>query len=418
MLVNGVDVTSDLSGDITLDLSPGVVSSLSFTLSGKNFWVPGERPPSGETASPKDVVKLFDKVYFEGGAGIGSSNYSSLFLGSVIRLQPEYTSQGRLKVRIEAADYSYRSAYATNYYAYPGKNQDRSWANGSTIRASKIIYKLAEESGLQIGKDQYGNEDVKLAVDLEFTLKSPLVQKNKTDWTILRQLAKRLNCSFWTTQENGQLYLHFVDKSFLRDGSNRGGFGFLYALRENSGKFVYPSLNPGEQAIWNVYVDHDFSQISAATRVIPFFDYGRGETVNVFEATITEDGKKVTKYFTFEIDEAKVRSLPPAQRREIENISYQIAGGDSGYDISDIAKYFKPAKFYSDRRVLTVDEPYFGIRITATTDGNVNIIPRRNYPVRGIGRYGSDNLEDNYYLRSVKHTFGSEGFLTEMEFIK
>lgn len=419
LFLNGVDITADVSGDITYESSPDVVSTLSFTLSGKRFLAAAD-PAYRSTASttPKDLIKLYDKIEFEGGAGLeGDYNYGPIFRGFVKFLRPQYPDSGQVKVSVEAVDYSYRSAANRNYYAYPASKSERPWAVKKSIKASEIVEQLAKEMGMPIYQDAQGTRDLRLAYDKEFTLQGALTQRNESDWQVLRKLAKQLNCAVWTTFEGGAAYLHFVDKGYLRDDSNFGDITFLYPLR--AGNDFVIKQDTGQIIMRSVSLEQDMASMDATRKVVTTFDYKKGEEVTVFEAKVTENGREITKYFTYEIDETKTRALSPEQRQELEKIAYSIAGDEnSGHSIDEIAPYFKPAVFLDERRNFVVDKPYFGITIQATVNGDIRIVPRRNYRILGLGRYGSDSLDQNYYLRKVQHSWGSGGFITELEFIR
>lgn len=416
LFVNGVDVTADISGDIVYESSPDVVASLSFTLSGNRFL--SRQTNLAASLTSKDMIKMFDKVEFEGGTLENDLNYGPIFKGFVKYIRPQFPDSGSMSVNVEAVDYSFRAAANRGYFVYPSTASPRQWAIAKSLKTSDIVRGISSDMGVPIFKNLDGSEDVRLALDKVFTLTAPLTQKNESDWQVLRKLAKQLNCSVWTSYESGNTYLHFVDKSFLRDDSNYGEIVFAYPLRAGH-DFVISEFKPEYRILQGVNVEQDFSAMSETKKVVTTFDYAKGEEITVFEAKITENGRQVTKYFTFEIDEAKTRALSPEQRKDLEKIAYSIAGDEeSGHSIEEIAPYFKPATFLDERRNFVVDKPYFGITITATVDGDINITPRRNYRVLGIGRYGSDSLDQNYYLRTLRHRWGSSGFLTELEFIR
>jgi hypothetical protein len=167
-------------------------------------------------------------------------------------------------------------------------------------------------------------------------------------------------------------------------------------------------------------VEHDYANIDAVSRKITIFDYKKGLEVTVFEVKVTENGKEITKYYTYEVDEAKTNALSEEQRKYVQDVAGSIAGDAvSSHTINEIAEYFIPATFIDDKkRNFIVDKPYFGITIKLTCDGDVTILPRKNYNIYGLGRYGSETLESPYYCRLVRHVFSTNGFLTELEFIK
>lgn len=414
--INGVDVTSEVSGDVVYESNPDVVSSLSFTLKGERFSTSVDKQ-GRKSVTAKDVVKLLDKIDFEGGAGY-SDNYGHVFRGFVKYIRPTYSDSGVFKVNIEAVDYSFRGAMNRTFHSYPSTTSDsRQWAVKSEITASDIIRGIVKDMGLTFAQHE-NQDDLRLLSDRVFNLRTPLTQRNESDWQLLRKLAGQLNCNFWTSYVDGNSVIHFVDKSFLRDESNSGETVFLYPLRSGP-NFVFTDKKPGQILIREVDVEQDFAAMDETKKVITTFDYNKGEEVTVFEAKVVEQGKEISKYFTFELDEAKVSALAPDQRRDLENIASSIAGGEAaGYTINDIAPFFKPASFLDDRRNFLVDKPYFGITVRATIDGNLGIIPRKNYTIYGLGRYGSESLQQKYYLRSLTHRWGSSGFLTNLEFIR
>lgn len=416
LIVNGVDVTSNVAGDIEFQDRPDMISTLSFSLKGTQFYAKSGgdvQPTPGVTV--KDVIKMLDEVYFEGGVD-NTLNYAPIFKGRVKYIRPQYPNSGSPYVTIEAWDTASNSAINRNFFLYPGKNPTRNWADVGTLKTSEIVRNVANDNKIPIGKFN-GREAIKLYSDWEFVRKSPLTQKNESDWALLRKLAQRVNCSMWTSFNGDYAELNFVDKSYLREDVNNGNLSFIYLLRSGKG-FEYSNLLPNEHPVWDVEVEQDFSEMSSVSRTVTVFDYKKGEEINVFSANIKENGKEITKYFTFEIDEERTAKLTQEQRADLEKIAYSIAGGENTHDIAEIAPYFKPAQFISDRNKLYVDKPYFGITITCTTEGNVNIVPRKNYRIRGLGRYGSESLEGTYYLRTLSHVWGDKGFLSKLELIK
>jgi hypothetical protein len=420
VLINGVDVTTSISGEITLEEGSEFITNLQLTLSGKAYLLGDKKGNSLAT----DAVKIHDKIYMEGGAGDPQGlNYKPFFRGFVKYVRPRYTDAGTISVALECVGDMYRSAINKNFYIYPSSNCARAWARQSSIKASEFVRNMITEMGGVIGKDDNGFEDIKISYDMDITNKLPITQKNESDWGVLMKLAKRLNCKVWSTFNSNGLTpeVHFVDVGVLRGEEPKGSdkLIFHYPLRSANGGFHYLEKKPNYQYLRGVTVEHDFAAMDATKRVITTFNYQTGEEINIFEAKITENGKEVVKYFTFEVDEDKLSKLSPEARKDVEKIAGSIAGDEvSPHSINEIAPYFKPAKFYTDRtNKFLVDKPHMGITIRATCDGNVNILSRKNYQIMGVGRYGSDNLEQSYYLKTVTHTWGGGGYETQMEFI-
>jgi hypothetical protein len=420
ILINGVDVTSSVSGDVNVEDNTDYISMLTFDLSGRDFLLKGE---SQVGINYKDVVKMHDSVYMEGGAGpLDSRNYKAFFKGFVKYVRPQYDQAGVIKVALECVGDIYRTATAKNYFIYPSSNNQRTWGRGAKIKSSEIVRNLIKEIGAVIGKAPDGSEDIKLSLDKEWSSVEPITQKNESDWQVLKKLAERLNCNVWSTFNGLAEEIHFVDRGVLRGGTfaenqlvfafplrTSDSYGFDPLIRQIRGDYIY---------IRDVNIEQDFAAMDEVKKTITVFNYETGEEVNIFEVKLQENGKEVVKYYTFEIDEDKVAALSPEARKELEKVAYSIAGDEvSPHSIQEIAPYFKPAKFYSDRNFPTVDKPYFGITLTCVCDGDVRIISRRNYRVLGVGRYGSNSIDQNYYLKSVKHIWNNSGYSCELNFV-
>ena len=454
LMVNNVDVTSDVVGDVVIESQPDILNSLNIVLQGGNklskgyaktqksyYSLEGSETISGVSGvSIAHTIKLQDKVVFEGGTLEGfnnKSNYAILFIGFVKYLRPAYSDSGVVTVTLECVDYSFKAATRKIYNVYPcpiGTSEinssplptatvvkvARNWGDSGKIKSSEIIRKIAQEMQLKFAIGEDGQEDLRLLVDRVYTSTDALTQKNETDWQILRKIASSLNCNVWTSiTREGQTVLHFVDKSLLRERKEQK-ISFLYPARTvNYKDFIYTKLKANQKIAFSVTVEHDFANIDAVSRKVTTFDYKKGLDVSVFEAKMTENGKEVVKYFTYEIDQQKVSALSSEQRKYLEDVASSIAGDTvSSHDINEIAPYFVPAVFLSDsKRNFIVDKPYFGITIKLSCDGDVYLRPRENYFIYGLGRYGSENLDSAYYCRTVKHVFSNTGFTTELEFI-
>jgi hypothetical protein len=448
LLINGVDATENIVGDVVVESQPDVLNSLNIVLQGGSYLTKGYQD-IGQKGEQKDalklplahVVKLQDKVVCEGGTLEGfenRTNYAVLFVGFVKYLRPSYSDSGIVTVALECVDYTFKAATNKIFNVYPCPNGvseikssplpnatkikvARSWGTSGKIKASEIIRNISNDMKVPIALDADGKEDLKLLVDREYTSTACLTQKNETDWQLLRKLGNSLNCNVWTSiNSKSQTVLHFVDKSLLME-SLAQKTEFLYPAKSSNFKdFIYKNLKPNQKIVFSCSVEHDYANIDAVSRKVTIFDYKKGLEVTVFEAKITENGKEITKYFTYEIDEAKTNALSEEQRKYVQDVAGSIAGDAvSSHSINEIAEYFIPATFIDEKkRNFIVDKPYFGITIKLTCDGDVNILPRKNYNIYGLGRYGSETLESPYYCKVVKHVFSTNGFLTELEFIK
>lgn len=427
LFINGVDVTYESSGeDVTYETSQETLATLTFTLSGRRFVIPKEgegNRNSAYTLTAKDVVKLLDKVVLYGGvirqnddgsAAPDPNNYRLVFSGFVKNLQITYDDSGLMKTAVEAVDSTYDLTQNKNFNVYPGVSAGRSWTNKDTLTTEEIVQGIANDMGIKANINVLYKEPWKST--------RTMVQRNESDWSFLRRLAKRTNCEFWTDYDESSdaSILNFVSKELLRGQKIPSeqivkDIVFVYPLRTLTDDFEYPRLDSNEMQMWGVTVEQDISQLFATRRTVTKFDYSTGEDINVWEVKVKENDKEVIKLFKFELDEEKTNKLPPEERDRLQNLAYDIAGGEyTNADIEEISQYFKPAEFYSDKFPIK-DSPFMGVTIKATVDGNVNIYTKKNYLVKGIGRYASNVLEEYYYMTTVTHTWGSEGFLTQIE---
>lgn len=404
ILIEEQDVTASISGTITYDQQPDVISTLDFVLSGRSHFIQGESPKS-DVLSAAHVVKLGNSVRCFMGT-MDAGNYKEVFSGNVKTLNPVFDESGLIKTTLSCAGPTFSASQNVVSEVYPSENATRSWASSSPITATEIIEGIAGELSIPI-------KEIVLADDREYTFENPIVQYRESDWTFLRRLAKRLGCNVWGEhfpQEGGEK-LYFVDKSSQMNTDETTGF--IHPLRKPDNSYEFSELrNSGERILFDIDVEQDLAAAEANVRITQQFDKATGEDFTVFQVRKEDSqGQVFVKYYKMEVDEAKLPTDPTEQER-VKNIAYNL-GGNNSYSLEDVEKYFKPASFNKDETNV-IDKPWFGITITGKIDGDVNLIAKRSYPVRGIGRYGSDNLEENYYLNQLKHIISEEGFITEV----
>lgn len=416
LLVNDVDVTEDVSGDVVYEFEPNGLATLNITLYGGSHLT--KAYPT--TFTSKNVIKLLDKVVFEGGAGLDRSNYGLVFRGFVKYVRPKYENSGSVSLTLECVDWSFMGSKNRNYYVYPSKKNPKSWATNNKMKVSEIIRGLVSDLNLRFAVDENGAEQLRVLYDKEFTLTSAITQKNETEWSLIRKLGTMVNCSAWVSHGVDGSYFHFVDNNYLLEGSNKGKVSFLYPAREGFGFYKKELDDSSQQIVWDVAVEHDFSDMFAIKRVTTQFDYDTGKLINALPYDYNVNGKIVTKYYDITaLESDKIKGLSDEKLNEFRQLAGRIGGKDvSIHDLDPLLPYLREINVLHDRRNFLVDKAFLGIKVKFVTDGNINIIALRNYFIDGVGRYGSDLLRHSYFLRVLRHKWGSKGFLTECEFIR
>jgi hypothetical protein len=408
VIIGKNDVTKFVSDNITLTYNPDTISELSFAiLSASDVF--------SNTISPGS------RVTFYGGSDLEhEDNYGKLFEGIIKMIQPEYQSTGAVTLRITAYDLSYQLVTKRTYFVYPDHNRtsNKTWAYGENIKTSALVRGLIRDNGFEIGLDDEGNEDIKILVDKDINYLKPITQRNESEWQILRKVAASVNCQMWTTFAGDRYYVHFVDRSLLVNGK-LSNFIFTNPERTLNGGFVNPDLPKNNIPIWDITIEQDYSMMFHVRKSMTVFDYSKGEEINIFSVKFEEGSKEVLKYFTFELDQDKLKTLDDAELKYVQDLAQNQGNYDySQAQMQEISKYFVPATFYNEKHYKTVDTPYYGITLKFTCEGNVYIVPKKNYQVVGLGRYSTKNISGNYYLKKLTHTWGRKGFLSKLEMVR
>lgn len=410
VFINKVDVTRFVLGEVSLLYNVDTISELSFTLATVDDIL-------------ANVISPGTSITFYGGASLETNdNYSKLFEGVIKKINPSYMSSGSVHLGIIAYDLSYSLVKTVDSYIYPDKSKkrNRTWAYGDTIRASDIFRNLIKENGFEIALDENGQEDIKLLVDKVFTYKNPLTQNQESEWGLLRKLASSLNCQVWATFEGEKYNLHIVDRSFLM-GANPSNLIFVNPERTYEGGFTNPKFAKNNIPIWDIKIEQDYSQMFSISQAYTVFDYDKGEDINIWSAKFIENNKEVLKFFSFEIDEAKAKGYTNKEIEDFKSMILNKGGANGRYSdeqMRRISDVFVPAKYYSEKHFKSVDVPYYGLTLTCTCEGNIYIVPKKNYNVEGLGRYSTKNLSGGYYLRKLTHTWGDKGFLSKLELVR
>lgn len=402
LYIEGQDVTSYAKYPLTYREEPDIISTFSFQLAGRNFAFSSGK--SGEAFNITNAIKLGNQVEFYGGT-MDVENYRLLFKGSVKNINPQYAESGEVSVFVTAVGTTFRAAVKQVNEVYPSPRSKRPWANTSPIKASQIVRGIAEEIKIPV-------QEIRLANDQEFTFENPITQYKETDWAFLKKLSQRIGANVWGEYlaDVGEA-MFFVDKS-AQMNLDVPDIRFVYPIRKTDGSYEYSELKDGDRIIISATIEQDLTSANANVRIVQSFDKISGEKATLLQVRKTnEQGEVFIKYYRPKVDESKLPQ-DSVERDRLKNIAANL-GGDNNYTLEDVEQYFVPAEFIDDSYSV-IDKPWIGITITAKIDGDVNIRSKRSYPVLGIGRYGSDTLEENYLLFELSHVFDTDGFTTEL----
>lgn len=444
LFVNNVDVTNDVTDDVTLVEEPNNITNLTFTLSGNKYSI-----------GVADIIKIGDKITFSGGSkGFSKAepnqlNYRMFFSGLVKNLSPQYQETGLTKCTVEALDTGYVAFTEKIYHCYPSKGADkRTWSNKDSITAEEIARNIIEKELNMTVKT------IDIVKGQPYTRKNPTIQRGMNDWKFLQKLAKENGCDvFCSVTPEGRNEISLIDIGKQKNSDDKK-VRFIYPLREslydktepNKNTFYTKEINNikgvADIPVLSLTITQDLTLFYANRRSVDFNDPATGESINVIQTydeltpamekvnrdykaqgkkepyvvTLTKGTKSfVTAYYRMEVDET---TLPPAGTKEhdaVKKIAQSAISGEGGVDFDDMKKYFKKAEFL-DPRFKVVDAPYVGIDVTAQIEGEVYLKNERSYQIIGVQRYDSSRLDESYHLRTITHTWGDSGYLCDLQF--
>jgi hypothetical protein len=408
-----LDVTNDVSGQITYKESKDLTTELSLTFRRGTY-------------DYTDILAVpGTKIRFWGGGkqtGLGVSNsslnYRHFFTGTCYKPKPNFPDDGVPTISVTCYDNSAtNSALSEESYTYPSQNSKRTWANRETIRASQIIrYIVEEEMKCVLG-------DLKLAEGADFTfgripnkangVKAPVVQSNMTDLEFLRRFSESLGAVFYPEliPESG-LYKVNVVSSSLAQGEV-SPLSFMYPERAGDSTFINNELLPNQLQLYSVSVDVETYAATAVNRVVERWNPETGEV----ESNINSWDAEREQYVVFDgLDEAKIASLSESERSELSDRTFLLS-----VPFNEIKKYFlqktEETAFATDQWV-SPPPVRLGYALTASCPGNVNIRTNAYYPIDGVGAFSTKgDSRRRWYLQEITHTWDSI-YSCNLEFVR
>ena len=414
-----IDIENCVAWGVTYEEEASLLNTLSFTID-KHADVLLHRLYMGQWI-----------VFYGGHYADGSAGVRKVFSGTITRIRTRFPDSGEMTVSVECMSYGFTQLGKDNYknFTYPDPNSPRSFAKGRTsLKLRALIEGIVGEAGMQVGEIKLPKE-----VANETLTKSHIrYQKGVSDWKFLLELGESYGCSVWTETSGGVERLYFVDTAAATNKTDKD-ISFVYPLKGVNGvqEILGSEIIRQSEAKWNrprvlrdVNVDEDISMAYAVSRSASYFDWKTGEYKEAISAITEEEGKKVITFY--ELDESKVEYISHSQPELAEKIRHQGAfdmpwtsGCKNAEDESPhYARYYYRAVKKVDESVAVFDKAFFGITVTASCNMDLDIRSQRSYDIRGICRYSSSDKTGSYFLRGLKHIWGKEGGITELDFIK
>lgn len=386
--IDGADCTLHVEDGMSYEEQPDMITVLELGLSDGLYWL--------------ERIKLGHRVEVWGG-NYKVDNYRKIFNGNIKLVKTRFGNDGRISVALTCYDTAWaQGASSALHFAYPSKNNVRGWAAGEKLRASELVRNIiSTEMQLEVG-------EIVIANDREYTWKQPVAQTNATDWSFLRKLAQLLGCFVWAENSNDSQRIHFVDVG--KAAGYAAKTEFAYVLRDERGNYVTQQLEPGQVPMRSVTVEEDSSQAFANKRIVTKFDPVTGNETQLISRY---DEEKRIVYF-YKLDEGKFAQLRRDNPAESDRLLNQ---GPIGIAEVDYLKFYTEVS-HQDEDIAVFDTPFLGITVRCTIDGDVHLRTQQSYTVRNIARYGSQQRTGRYLLRGLKHTWGADGFDTELELVR
>lgn len=374
-----VDVTKDVAVDfdITLTEEKGLLPELTFTLHKGDAWLNKLRYGSLHT------------IKFSGGTKNPANSFKGVFVGSLFRSVGSF-DKGGVTATITAFGKSWKGASNVQSFIYPSPNCKRRWGQKPSITLHEIIITICKEINLSVRPSDINIKNV------EFTYEKPLRQ-NKTDWAFLLYIAQRMNAIVW--EEKGEARLLFSRVSTLKNlsvASNR--FSFVYQNPEN----LLRELGANQILISELSVQEDSEASLTVTR------------------PTKADSLEESTFVDWKLNSEKVSAEFKRDSARMNRILWDVVNNTITDEV--LNEFFVPfdaMKAFKDDPFIEGDNaPFLGKTCSFKIPGNTDIQSYQYYPIYNISRFSSTSSSNWWFLQKLSHTWGKDGFITELDFIR
>lgn len=446
---NSADITESVGWGVTYEERQDLINTLNFTVvKNVETWI-------------TNILKIGNWIELYGGYYTDEiQELQKIFVGSITRLRTNFSSSGVISLDVECISSFYTTMNKEQYisYSYP-MSSSKGYINiedeeslkpmfahprpslrgKDTLTIEDIVRAIVKDNGVELREFKIPLEAKKVT----FTPISFVQQRNVTDWQFLRKLGAKYGFFLHQTIENNKEVVYilnsYVKSKQMADILKSDNLGFLYQARTFN-DFNPDTSTPKEREIiktkqseWDrvrllrdVTVTEDVTSAHAITRTVEYFDdkTGKLETATA-DRWQNEQGEWVTRLW--EYDDKIVQDVidsghPVADTvkfRDSDNLAW-IPNTKPGTKFTHYdANYYYKERIITDEKTSVYDQAYLGIEINATCNMDLNIKAQKVYPIRGIFRYSSaGKTEDEYMLWGLKHIWGADGAITELEFKK
>ena len=403
-------------GDVSVTEEADFIRTATFSVKGAKF---------------VDVLSRLTPVTIYGGSQ-DPNNQRYLFKGIIKRIDHQFNKSGVPQLNVTCYGGAYRGAKQDRKIIYPSPKCERTWADSDkrdSIKLSEIVNNILNESFYQFNC----KVDIQPENDHVFTY-SPngyFVQTG-TDWQALKDLARIGKCIFAekaNDSDTGEHNIIFVDRERYAnetDSSEKSfpmSFRYLERSIENDNDFIRDFLRDGEISVDQVNFNMDVDLNSGSLRIVSDFNEGG-------------DGKTYLQKYDEKSDKILLYELKPTEYfnklsdYEVDYFWRRLTNDFDNVKFEEIQQFFLPLTDEKNNTVAGYEDNdvgmqgagplgFVGYEINVTLIGDKRVEPYRYYPIFGIGKYSSKEDGGNkYYLRSLVHRMGANGYIQELNFYR
>ncbi len=375
------------------------------------------------------LIRVGMQVTFSGGyrSEEGRFIYQKLFHGHIRKIGTRFAEDGTSSLTFTCFSLEWLKLTQKSFsgMSYPQTLGGRTFTQRDSMKLSDIVLGVIKENGLN------GEVFIKPDLDVTYNITKAFQSQFKTDWLLLRQLAKRARCTVWTEYGDSGEVVYFQPISFVQDGGPQKErysqkVSFLYPRRTvkqvagsnnlyDDRAFETKTMTEGTILLDSVSIDEDLADSGSVSYSGSTMDLGTGEDTITFASTEIRNGRKALIYYELNSERVdEVTRTDPARAERIRSMN------PTSIPWEQAKEFFREKVMYDDEEgVAMYDGALFGVTIQATCKGDLRIKSQRAYPVIGVNRYSSDKGESNkksYWLQELSHTWDTQGFKTELTF--
>lgn len=422
-------------------------------------------------------VILYGGYYDKNGSGM-----RHIFSGTVTRIKTSFNNNGEVSFSVECMHPGFtKMGKDLKNFVYPDVNSPRTWARKENLSVEDIVRGIAKDNNYDIGEINLTTGVRKVSLDKvniryqkdmsDWKFLTQMAQDFGCSVWIATENGK--DKLYFVSHE--EAFKKQDDIHFLYPLK-----GIVTDIKDSEiQKFSDSSYNR-PRILQDVTIDEDIASADAVSRVASYYDpktgeykeaiavmesdkdgnsgksksnIGAGSTIGSVGTTGDikyERGSNTTMTF-YTLDESKVEYISQTDPELAESIRNNgpasLPWGDAS-NPRNAAYYYKAVRRYESYQsgdwgggentdTPTKDSPntpgltntpkstpgvfdkaFFGIKVSAKCNQDLDIHSHRTYRIRGILSYYSKDSESLFLLKGLRHVWDSDGNWTELEFIR